>query len=129
MFSTSCEVERPDISHFPRLSLTQSVVFSWASSLSGSSVTMFTGFPASLVTMLWCLQPVSRRVTVCICGKSCHFKHESTKVQNPRRNSYAGLTYTSVVYTAHARASASLPRVSSRLYLACFTPVAPVASL
>ena len=25
----SCQVERPDISHFPRLSLTQSVVFSW----------------------------------------------------------------------------------------------------
>ena len=39
--------------------------------------------------------------------------------------------YTSVVcvYTAHARASASLPRVGLRLYLACFTPVAPVASL
>ena len=29
MFSTSCQVTRPDISHFPRLSLTQSVVFSW----------------------------------------------------------------------------------------------------
>ena len=26
---SSCQVERPDISHFPRLSLTQSVVFSW----------------------------------------------------------------------------------------------------
>ena len=40
-------------------------------------------------------------------------------------------TYTSVVYiyTAHARTSASLPRVGFRLYLACFTPVAPVASL
>ena len=37
--------------------------------------------------------------------------------------------YTSVVYTAHARASASLPLVGLRLYLACFTPVAPVASL
>ena len=38
--------------------------------------------------------------------------NESTKVQNPRRNSYAGLTCTSVVCiidTAHARASASLP--------------------
>ena len=33
------------------------------------------------------------------------------------------------VYTAHARASASLPRVGLRLYLACFTPFAPVASL
>ena len=32
--------------------------------------------------------------------------------------------YTSVVYTAHARASASLPLVGFRLYLACFTPVA-----
>ena len=38
-------------------------------------------------------------------------------------------TNTSVVYTAHARASASLPLVGLRLYLACFTPVAPVASL
>ena len=62
--------------------------------------------------------------------------NESTKVQNPRRNSYAGLTFNSsyahlalCVYTAHARASASLPRVGLRLYLACFTPVAPVASL
>ena len=27
VFSNSCQVERPDISHFPRLSLTQSVVF------------------------------------------------------------------------------------------------------
>ena len=27
VFSTSCQVERPDISHYPRLSLTQSVVF------------------------------------------------------------------------------------------------------
>ena len=60
----------------------------------------------------------------------------STEVQNPRRNSYAGLTFNSTyitlalcVYTAHARASASLPRVGLRLYLACFTPVAPVASL
>ena len=64
----------------------------------------------------------------------------STKVQNPRRNSYAGLTFNSsyirtyitlalCVYTAHARASVSLPRVGLRLYLACFTPVAPVASL
>ena len=35
----------------------------------------------------------------------------------------------SCVYTAHARTSASLPRVGLRLYLACFTPVAPVASL
>ena len=33
---------------------------------------------------------------------------------------------TGCVYTAHARTSASLP---PRLYLACFTPVAPVASL
>ena len=33
------------------------------------------------------------------------------------------------VYTARARTSASLPRVGPRLYLACFTPVAPVASL
>ena len=32
--------------------------------------------------------------------------------------------YTSVVYTAHARASASLTLVGLRLYLACFTPVA-----
>ena len=29
VFSTSCQVERPDISRFPGLSLTQSVVFSW----------------------------------------------------------------------------------------------------
>ena len=28
VFFTSCQVERPDISHIPRLSLTQSVVFS-----------------------------------------------------------------------------------------------------
>ena len=43
--------------------------------------------------------------------------------------SHAHIHYTSVVYTAHALASASLPRVGFRLYLACFTPVAPVASL
>ena len=53
---------------------------------------------------------------------------ESTKVQNPRRNSFAVKLW-SCVYTAHARTSASLPRVGLRLYLACFTPVAPVASL
>ena len=64
---------------------------------------------------------------------------ETIKVQNPRRN-YAGLTFNSsyahiyitlalCVYTVHARASASLPRVGLCLYLACFTPVAPVASL
>ena len=29
VFSTSCQVERPETSHSPRLSLTQSVVFSW----------------------------------------------------------------------------------------------------
>ena len=29
VFSASCQVERPDISHFPRLSLTLSVFFSW----------------------------------------------------------------------------------------------------
>ena len=43
--------------------------------------------------------------------------------------SHMHIHYTSVVYTAHARASASLPLVGLRLYLACFTPVAPVASL
>ena len=65
--------------------------------------------------------------------------NESTKVQNPRRNSYAVNSsygamhihniHSRCVYTAHARTSASLPRVGLRLYLACFTPVAPVASL
>ena len=66
--------------------------------------------------------------------------NEDTKVQNPQRNSYAGLTHSTAAgyartyitlasCTAHARASASLPRVGLRLYLACFTPVAPVASL
>ena len=59
----------------------------------------------------------------------------STKVQNPRRY-YAGLTFNSTyahtytqrcVYTAHAPTSASLPRVGPRLYLAFFTPFAPVA--
>ena len=39
------------------------------------------------------------------------------------------ITLASCLYTAHARTSASLPRVGLRLYLACFTPVAPVASL
>ena len=39
----------------------------------------------------------------------------STKVQNH--------ILALCVYTAHARASASLPRVGLRLYLACFTPV------
>ena len=60
--------------------------------------------------------------------------NESTKVQNPRRNSYAGITpcieqqvpHQQAVYcTAHAR---RVP-VGPRPYLACFTPVAPVASL
>ena len=41
--------------------------------------------------------------------------------------------YRQAVCTAHARTSASLPRCRpspvSRLFLACFTPVAPVASL
>ena len=68
---------------------------------------------------------------------SSYIVNESTKVQNPRRNSYAGLTHSTAAgyartyitlasCTAHARASAS---VGLRLYLACFTPVAPVASL
>ena len=40
---------------------------------------------------------------------------------------YARTYITLASCTAHARASASLPRVGLRLYLACFTPVAPVA--
>ena len=67
----------------------------------------------------------SLRVGIC---DPPHSYNESTKVQNPRRNSYAGLNSIRI-YTAHACTSASLPRVGLRLYLACFTPVAPVASL
>ena len=70
-------------------------------------------------------------------GSNLRYANESTKVQNPRRNSYAGLTfnsswlrththYTSVVFIYCACAYECL---GLRLYLACFTPVAPVASL
>ena len=61
--------------------------------------------------------------------------NESTKVQNPRRNSLHHALNSKcqgptgcVLYCACAY-SASLPRVGPCLYLACFTPVAPVASL
>ena len=70
---------------------------------------------------MWCNTPVTQ-----------HLINESTEVQNPRRNSYVQqqlATHAHSSCTAHARASASLPRVGLRLYLACFTPVAPVASL
>ena len=74
----------------------------------------------------------------------------STKVQNSRQNSYAGTgcrhytmhcltfeqqvprTYAHTVYTLYIlrmRVRVPRSRVGPRLYLACFTPVAPVTSL
>ena len=77
----------------------------------------------------------------------------STKVQNPRQNSYAGtgcrhytmhcLTFEQQVprtthiryihytrlYILRMRVRVPRSRVGPRLYFACFTPVAPVASL
>ena len=56
--------------------------------------------------------------------------NEGTKVQNPRRNSVHHALPRTVYYTAHARRVPRCPvRVGPRLYLACFTAVAPVASL
>ena len=67
------------------------------------------------------------------CAFNITSMNESTKVQNPRRNSLHHakdrLCSKFKVQSSIILRMRSLPRVGPRLYLACFTPVAPVASL
>ena len=53
----------------------------------------------------------------------------STKVQNPRRNSYAGLTFNSSTSVVCIYCACVCECLAAPSRPACFTPVAPVASL
>ena len=71
-------------------------------------------------------------VCVCVCEYIIGLKCKTLggiHMQVSHSTAATHITLALCVYTAHARASASLPRVGLRLYLACFTPVAPAASL
>ena len=74
-----------------------------------------------LTTVLTNVEPMNDQASILI------LDNESTKVQNPRRNSYAVNTYTSVVYILRMRVR--VLRCPDSPVSRLFTPVAPVASL